>query len=109
MLAVLEKLKLPVKRAVFVSGFLHRLGNDTFDKINQTFYERDIDWQTIKQNCEKALVLHGDNDPYVPLSEAEELADKLDCQLRVIKDGGHLNQSAGFVEFPELLESIVES
>jgi len=107
LLSVLEKLNTPIKTTVFASGFLHDLGNDDFDKINQSFYEKDFDWQKIKQNSQDVFVFHGDNDPYVPLKEAENLAANLGTKVEVIKNGGHLNKSAGFIEFPVLLEATV--
>lgn len=107
LLSILEKLNTSVKTTIFASGFLHDLGNDDFDKINRTFYDKDFDWQKIKKSSQEVFVFHGDNDPYVPLSEAENLAEKLCAETEVIKNGGHLNESAGFVEFPALLETII--
>lgn len=107
LLSVLEKLNTPIKTTVCASGFLHDLGNDDFDKINRSFYEKDFDWQRIKQNSKDVFVFHGDVDPYVPLKEAESLAENLGTEVEVIKNGGHLNKSAGFVEFPAILEAII--
>ena len=107
LLSVLEKLNEPVKATVFASGFLHDLGNDDFDTVNRSFYEKDFDWQKVRQNTRKVFVFHGDNDPYVPLKEAESLAEKLGVKVQTIKNGGHLNESAGFVEFPTMLEATV--
>lgn len=107
LLSILEKLNTPIKTAIFASGFLHDLGNNDFDKINRSFYEKDFNWQRIKQNSQEIFIFHGDNDPHVPLSEAENLAEKLDTKVEVIKNGGHLNESAGFVEFPTVLEKII--
>lgn len=106
MLSILEKLKSPIYTAVFVSGFLHDLGNNDFDKINNSFYDKDFDWQLIKGNARSIVVFHGDDDPYVPLKEAKYLAENLGTKIKVIKNGGHLNESAGFTEFPELLKVI---
>jgi len=107
LLSVLEKLNAPVKTTIFASGFLNDLGNDDFDKINRIFYEKDFDWQRIKQNSQNVFVFHGDNDPYVPLSESENLAKNLGTNVKVIENGGHLNKSAGFDKFSELLEVII--
>ena len=46
----------------------------------------------------------GDNDPYVPLSYTQEIADALSTELKVIPNGGHLNTAAGMQQFPLLLE-----
>jgi predicted alpha/beta hydrolase family esterase len=42
-------------------------------------------------------VIHGDNDPLVPVAQAQFLADKLQASFTLIKDGGHLNGSAGYI------------
>ena len=55
-------------------------------------------------------VIHGDNDPYVPVSDAYEISKELQGQgeLIIIPNGKHLNGSAGYVELPELLEIILK-
>lgn len=109
LLSVLEKLNKPVQSTIFVSGFLHDLGDEDFDKINNTFYDRDFDWGCIKNNSQHISVFHGDNDPYVPTKEADALSGQLGVKAIFIKNGGHLNESAGFTEFPELLRQVQSS
>ena len=102
----LEKLDKPIKAAFFVSGFVGLLGNHEFDNINKTFVDKKFDWQKIKQNCKKFYVFHSDNDPYVPLKKAEELAKNLDANLILVKNAGHFNEKAGYTKFELLLENI---
>ena len=104
--SILEKLHEPVQNTVFVSDFLHDLGNEDFDKINNTFYNKDFDWERIRNNSQNISVFHGDNDPYVPVKEAGDLAEKLGVKVRLIKEGGHLNESAGYTEFSDLLSAL---
>jgi predicted alpha/beta hydrolase family esterase/8-oxo-dGTP pyrophosphatase MutT (NUDIX family) len=108
LLSILEKLEHPAATALFVSGFLHDLGDKNFDTINNSFYNKELDWEKIRNTARYIAVLHGDNDPYVPKSEAHNLAEKLDVQAAIIPEGGHLNADAGYVAFPELLEKAVE-
>jgi serine hydrolase len=103
-LSLLENLSQPVHGVFLVSGFISDLNNEQFDSINASFYKKSFQWDTIKNN--NFYIFHGDNDPYVPLEKAEELAEKLESNVIVIKDGGHLNNDAGFSTFPELLEVI---
>jgi len=109
-LSLLEKLNIPkpLKACFFVSGFLGLLNNEEFDKINKTFTTKEFDWKKIKQNCEKFHIIHSDNDPYVPLEKAKELAVKLDSEVKVIPQAGHFNESSGYTSFPELLNLINE-
>ncbi len=106
LLNVLEKLNKPVKAAFFVSGFAGLLGNPGFDKINKTFVDKSFNWKRIKQNCKKFYVFHSDNDPYVPLKKAQELAKNLDVSVILVKNAGHFNEKAGYTKFELLLEKI---
>lgn len=107
LLSVLEKLEKPIYAAVFVSGFLNDLGDEQFDSINRTFYQKEFDWDRIKRNAEKVAIFHGSDDPYVPTAQALALARRLETEPIIIPNGGHLNEAAGFTEFPELLEEVV--
>jgi len=106
LLSVLERINIPIKAAFFISGFLKLLGDETFDSVNKTFIEKEFDWQRIKQNCKQFFVYHSDNDPYVPIEYANELATKLEVKLRIIKNAGHFNKEAGYTKFEKLLEDI---
>ncbi len=72
----------------------------------QSFIDTPYDWETIRKNAGAISILHTDNDPYIPLSQAEALAKNLQSAVTLIPGGGHLNASAGFVEFPRLLETV---
>jgi len=97
--------RFPVKAAFLVAGFTGIAGN-IFDESMKTFAQRDFDWRKIRENCPRFFVFHSDNDPYVKLEKAEELANNLKTEVIMVKDGGHLNQGAGFTSFPLLLEKI---
>ncbi len=105
-LNILEKAEKPIKAAFFVSGFLGLINNQTYDTVNRTFTVKNFDWQKIKQSCNKFYIFHSDNDPYVPLEKAEELAKTLGVEIILIKGGGHLNATAGYLNFDLLLEKI---
>ncbi len=103
-LEMVEKFLIPLQAAIFVSPFfvLHNLWK--FDAVNGSFYRKNFDFETLKQLIGKSYVLYGDNDPYVPAEQPKEFAEKLGSEIFAIKNGGHLNKSAGFAKFPQLLE-----
>lgn len=101
-LTVLEHHK--AKAAFLIAGFAGPLGI-YFDKSNKTFY-RKFNWDKIKKNCRKFFIYSSDNDPYVPLEKGKELAENLECELKIVKDAGHFNEKAGYKEFQLLLEDI---
>lgn len=104
-LNVLEKLKNPLCACFLVSSFT-RLENNL--EVNKTFTDRDFDWDKIKKGSGKFFVIHSDNDPHIPLEKAKEIADSLDAEFDVVKDGGHFNEESGYTEFPFLLRKILE-
>jgi len=106
-LSILEKR--PCKACFFVSGFLGLLGNSEFDELNKTFTTKEFDWDKIKQNCKKFFVFNSDNDPFIPIERGKQLADKLNTELIIIKNAGHINAEAGYTKFPQLLEVLSES
>lgn len=105
-LSLLEDTKVPVKGTFLVSGFLGTLGLPDFDSVNEAFTCRKFKWDLIRRNAGKIRVYNSDTDPYVPLSKGRELSRHLKTELVVIKNGGHINASAGFEVFPRLLEDL---
>jgi len=105
-LSILESLNLPVRAAFLVSGFLGLLNNEEFDNLNKEFVNRKFDWDKIKRNVQEIHLYHSNNDPYVPIEKAYELATNLGIEPIIIKNGGHFNETAGYREFPRLLLDI---
>jgi hypothetical protein len=107
-LSILEKIDVKIKASFFVSGFIGLLNNPQFDEINKTFVLKGFDWKKIRSNCDKFYLFHSDNDPYVPLSKAKDLATKLDGNLAIVRDAGHFNAASGYTRFDLLLKKIEE-
>jgi predicted alpha/beta hydrolase family esterase len=103
-LTLLEKHK--AKTTFLVAGFTGALNND-FDARMNTIAQRKFNWEKINQNCKSFYLFYSDNDPYVPIEKAEELAKKLGIDPILIKNAGHFNESAGYTKFPILLEKIL--
>jgi predicted alpha/beta hydrolase family esterase len=106
-LSVLEKIQKPVKACFLVAGFADFIGDDNLDAINKSFIDRKFDWERIKKNCKNFHIYHSDNDPYVPMERAEELAQKLGIEVKMIRGAGHFNAAAGYRKFALLLEDIL--
>jgi len=104
LLSVLERK--PAKAAFFVGGFASLLGN-RFDEVNKTFVQKDFDWKSIRKNCRKFYIFHSENDPYVPLEKAEEVAKNLGTEIILVKNAGHFNEKAGYTKFKLLLDEMM--
>lgn len=88
--------------AVLVSGPSEKNKNRKID----SFLEKQFDFKKIKFACERFVVIHGDNDPNVPLDNARYLSRELNADLVVVKGGGHLNGSSGWFELPQCLDAL---
>lgn len=94
----------PVAEAMLVSLVAGPLGVEPYDTLNASFVEGGFDWDAIRSHTPRVHVLHGDDDPYVPVAQARMVADGLGIAPVLISGGRHLNAEAGYVEFPQLLE-----
>ncbi len=96
-----------VDRAFLVSVFKGDLG---WPNLKDLFSEP-FNWEKIKKQARKIILLHSDNDPYVPLDHAEFIAEKLTAELIVKEGQGHFNLEVGaqYAQFPTLLKIIEET
>ena len=93
------------KQTILAGCVIDTLGNE-FDALNKSFIEDPFNWQKIGEACKNIVVFHGDNDPYVPTTQAQIISTELNAPLHMIANGGHLNAETGYLEFPELLDII---
>lgn len=107
-LNILERAKTEVMASFLVAPFIGNLNLPEFDSVNNTFVNKDFNWDKIIKNCHIFYVYASDNDPYVPLDKSRFIANKTNATLRIIKDGGHINADSGYLKFDRLLEDIKE-
>ena len=103
---LLNRIRGPVKGTFLVGGFIRANGSAKYDALNSTFFEPSLDWSLIRRNAGKAYVYSGDDDPYVPLSNGQELADCLGVKHCIVPKGGHLNEESGYRRFETLLSDL---
>ena len=101
----LIKNKIKIKNLYFVAPFYGFINIKEFDDVNKTFFFLS-DLSLCKSYFENAICLYSDDDPYVPFDMSRDFSDKLTAEKIIISGGKHLNASAGFIEFAELLREI---
>ncbi len=74
----------------------------------KNFLNAPFDWKKIKSKSGSFAVIHGDNDPLVPLQEAKILSEKLNAKCIIIKNGGHLNGGSGWYALPQCLRALLQ-
>jgi hypothetical protein len=89
---------------ILVASFAKDLGIGEI----KNFVDKDFDWEKIKKKAGKIIIINSDNDPYIKLDEARRMEKLLGAELIVEHNAGHINEGAGFDEYPHLLEIIKE-
>lgn len=102
-LGILNELPLgtSVNKCIFVSAFTKSDWSP-----NSKLFDYKYRFNNIKTKSKKFILIHSDNDPYIPLKQAKSLAEKLDGKLIIKKGQGHFNleKSPQYKKFPELLK-----
>lgn len=68
-----------------------------------------FDFDKIKKKAKKFVFIHSDDDPYCPLEQAKNLAEKTDGELIILKGQKHFSTTTAgeaYRQFPKLLEII---
>lgn len=87
--------------ALLLAGFFEDLGPD-FTEL-RSFIDAPVDWNAVKCSCGAFSVVHGDDDPLVPLPFAERLAKNLGVPLQVEHAVGHFNTAYGVQRVGEVI------
>ena len=103
----LEKTGNKVKGILFVAGWLtlKGLGNDE-KVVAKPWLETPIDLEKVKSSAKKIIAIFCDNDPYVPISDAEAFKSRLNAEIIIETGKGHFTSDDGVTELPEALEAI---
>lgn len=103
-LHLVEKFKLNVDSAIFVSPFLTSLNKWEFDVVNNSFYKSNFDFNKLQKQIPVSYVLYSDNDPYVPTQLSLDFAKNLNSAIIQVKKAGHINSEVNLNEFPLVFE-----
>ncbi len=103
-LHIAEKYK--VWPIVLVAGFLHDLWNKRFDNLNTSFTNHNFNREKIQNNISSCTIYQSDNDPYIPMSEAETLAKKLNTTITLVPNAWHFNTQAWYTQFEQLYNQL---
>ncbi len=71
------------------------------EAIAKPWMETPIDWNKVKSHSDNFIAIFSDNDPYIPLSDADLFKQKLNAQTIIKHNEEHFNETQ---EIPELLK-----
>lgn len=96
--------------AVFVAGFFLPLTGLTKEEeeTGREWHETPIDTEKVRNRMEKSFALFSDNDPFVPVENAEEFKSRLGSEILIQHNQAHFHEGAGFTELPIALEKLLE-
>ena len=108
----LENLTVKVGGCIFVGGWFNLLPASYEDeedkKIAKPWLQTPIDFDKVKKNCSKFVAIFSDNDPFVPLSDADLFKEKLNAKTIIEKNKGHLGDDANIKKLPIVLHEILK-
>lgn len=77
-------------------------------QIARPWLETPMAWEEIKTHCPKFISIFSDDDPLVPLSDAQIFKDKLGATIVIENNKEHFSGSSGIKELPSLLKAVLE-
>ena len=101
----LETLDVKVGGLVFVAGFFNLPYLETQEEkdIAKPWLEKPIDTDKIKKMSKKITCIFSDNDPDVPLSDADLFKERLGAEIIVEHEKGHFDDDAGVKKLESVL------
>ena len=111
----MEKLPSQIKigGAIFVAGWFN-LSDETWDEdytqeIANPWIKIPINFDKIKNHTENFILINSDNDPYVPVSDAEIFKEKLGAKILFEHNKGHISAEDGIKSIPIVLNELINA
>lgn len=77
-------------------------------EIARPWMETPIDWNRVKKHIDKFVCILSDNDPYVPLSNAELFKEKLNAKIIIEHNKGHYTAGDNVKENRTVVEELMK-
>lgn len=87
--------------SVLVGTYYTDLGNER--EKQSGYFDRPWDWEKIKNNQQWIIQFASTNDPWIPISQARLIQQKLNTEYHEFTDQGHFGGDYVKPTFPELL------
>ena len=98
------EMRIDVAGIVAVSGFNGNGNVPEINALNESFLTTNRKLAKVSKFVKFFHCIYSDNDPYLPIELLEDFAKTVGAKVHQIEGAGHLNSSAGYNEFPFLLE-----
>uniref|UniRef100_A0A8C3XNU2 RB binding protein 9, serine hydrolase n=1 Tax=Chelydra serpentina TaxID=8475 RepID=A0A8C3XNU2_CHESE len=85
---------------ILVSAYISDLGDE--NERESGYFNRPWQWEKMKANCHRIVQFASTDDPFLPWSEQQAVANELNAELHKFTDRGHFQSS----EFKELISVV---
>ncbi len=95
---------------VFVAGFVTLKGLETPEEklIAKPWLETPIDFNKVKKAAKHIVAFFSDDDPFVPLQDANVFKEKLGAEVIIEKKKGHYTMETRISEVPLVLDALLK-
>jgi predicted alpha/beta hydrolase family esterase len=98
--------------AVFLAGWVH-LTKEAYEtdedaEIAKPWLETPLNWNKIKSHLDKCIAIFSDNDPFVPISDANIFEDNLGAEIIIEHGKEHFSGSSGIKELQSAFDSVLK-
>ena len=90
-----------LRGSILISPSHTDLGDDL--EIQSGYFKDSWNWQKVKDNQQNIALVYGDDDPYIPQTEFQYIAEKLSSVEMKVPKGKHFSE---LTEFPQVLAYI---
>lgn len=94
--------------AVLIAGFSENLKYSGYKNELISFFKTPINWNKVKEHCNKFVVIHSEDDPYVSIKHAHILRNNLNAKTILQKGMKHYSGDDGIKKLPIVLESLLK-
>lgn len=91
---------------IFVASFASGVGKE-FEEL-ESFFTKPVDWKKVRSSCNKFIIIHSDDDPWVPIKFGEEIARKLKTKFIKVHGMKHFSGDDGITKAPVILENLLK-
>lgn len=109
-LRYLERVEIPVGGVLHVAGWFILTNLEPEEElIAEPWLNKPINYEHIKKVAPKMIALFSDNDPSVPLGDADLFNNRLGAEIVIEKNAGHFTgEEDGRTEYPVILEAFLK-
>jgi predicted alpha/beta hydrolase family esterase len=90
--------------AIIIGAYDNDFGYENEKKSG--YFDSEWHWEQIKKHTKWIIQFASTSDPYIPISNAHKIRDKLQTTYYEYPDQGHFSDDVNKIEFPELIDAL---